>query len=304
MKRITSLILFAVTYLFIGQLTYANDWENPAVFRINEEKAHAHFWPFKSVDAAIDGTSSSSTLVRSLNGNWKFNFVDEPAKRPMDFFKAGFDVSGWDEIPVPGNWEMYGYGYPIYTNIEYPFPKKQPKIEGYNPVGSYVTNFNIGADWKGKEIFINFGAVKSAMYLWVNGQKVGYSQDSKLPAEFNITKYIKDKKMRKMRMFQKDSYISVDFDSGVSEVFRLIAPNDTNLEHFLTFGEIGVGENKKSVVYEQPEIKEVNALKHEQQLYFSPLLNSDLQILYLSIPACPIHDFGWQNYCKLHLQDN
>ena len=107
----------------------------------------------------------------------------------MDFYKPTFDVSGWDDIRVPANWQEFGYGRPIYTNIRYPFPPDPPHIpHDYNPVGSYRRVFEIPASWDGREVFLHFDGVKSAFYVWVNGCKVGYSQDSMTPAEFNITR--------------------------------------------------------------------------------------------------------------------
>lgn len=142
----------------------------------------------------------NSPRYQLLNGNWKFNWVKQPSERPVNFYKPNYDVSGWKEIPVPSNWEMYGYGTPIYTNITYPHRNNPPFIQGKkgytimdepNPVGSYRRDFNIPDDWKGSEIFTIFDGVYSAMYLWVNGKKVGYSQGANNDAEFNITKYVK-----------------------------------------------------------------------------------------------------------------
>ncbi|MDD5148876.1 MAG: glycoside hydrolase family 2 TIM barrel-domain containing protein, partial [Flavobacterium sp.] len=138
---------------------------------------------------------------QSLNGSWKFNWVKSPDMRPVDFYKTDFNVNYWDNIEVPSNWQMKGYGKPIYTNITYPFVKNPPYImePGYagwtnselpNPVGSYRRNFVIPENWSGREIFLNFAGVQSAIYVWVNGKKVGYSQEGMTPAEFDITPYI------------------------------------------------------------------------------------------------------------------
>jgi beta-galactosidase len=156
-------------------------WENPKYFAENKEASHPHFdWAENSPDYKL------------LNGEWKFSWVEKPADRPVDFFSLQYDDQDWDLIPVPGNWELNGYGIPIYTNIRYPFPANPPYIpHEYNPVGSYRYWFNVPPEWVKREVFLHFGAVKSAMNLWINGQKVGYSQGSKLPAEFNISDYIK-----------------------------------------------------------------------------------------------------------------
>ncbi len=170
------------------------DWENTNVFSIGKEPAHSTLIPFKSVNETL-GPWEDSSYYKSLNGNWKFNWVIKPLERPIDFYKEDFNAGNWDEIDVPSNWQMRGYGIPIYTDVNYPYSvntKKIPKIDyNYNPVGSYRRIFNIPNNWKGREIFIHFGGVKSAFYIWINGEKVGYSQGSMTPAEFNITKYLR-----------------------------------------------------------------------------------------------------------------
>ena len=168
-----------------------NDWENPAVFGINKEPYHCSLLPYQDAESAIKGTREASKFHQSLNGKWKFHWVGKPADRPMDFFKPEYDVSSWDEIPVPSNWQLQGYGIPIYTNVAYPFPADPPHIpHDYNPVGSYRTSFAVPDGWKGRRVFIHFAGVESAFYLWVNGEKVGYSQGSMTPAEFDITDYV------------------------------------------------------------------------------------------------------------------
>ncbi|MDX1283613.1 MAG: glycoside hydrolase family 2 TIM barrel-domain containing protein, partial [Draconibacterium sp.] len=167
-------------------------WEDPQICEINKEKPHAYFIPFASVDQARTEDKWQSPLLKSLNGKWKFNLSQNLKERPHWFFKDDFDTRNWDEIDVPGNWEVLGFDYPIYTNVKYPHAKTPPLIqEHYNPVGSYKTSFEIPGEWDGKDIIIHFGAVSSCMNLWVNEQFVGYSEDSKTPAEFNITKYLK-----------------------------------------------------------------------------------------------------------------
>lgn len=171
-----------------------NDWENSEIFAINKEEAHNTFIPFATFDQARNSDWGASPFHKSLNGKWKFNWVPKPADRLTEFYKSEFDISNWDEIPVPGNWQMYGYGIPIYVNVKYPFvvvdPPKIPHDN--NPVGSYRRNFTVPDNWNGREIFIHFGGVRSAFYIWVNGKKVGYSQGSMTPAEFNLTKYLKN----------------------------------------------------------------------------------------------------------------
>ncbi|MBD3256156.1 MAG: DUF4981 domain-containing protein [Candidatus Lokiarchaeota archaeon] len=172
------------------------DWENAEVIGLNKEVPHCSLIPFNDVQSALD-PRKESTFRQSLNGNWKFNWVKKPEDRPKDFYKLNFNVSDWNEIDVPSNWQLRGYGIPIYTNIRYPYSIKLENIPSidhdYNPVGSYRRKFDIPKEWQDREIFIHFGGVKSAFYLWINGKKVGYSQGSMEPAEFNITEFLREK---------------------------------------------------------------------------------------------------------------
>ena len=168
--------------------------EDPAVIEINKMPARATFFNYESKALAKTNDPSQSKYYQSLNGGWKFNWVRDPADRPMDFYQTDYDDSGWNEIHVPANWEINGYGVPIYLNHPYEFSYNPdpPNIpDGYNPVGSYRKEFIIPSTWEDHRLVIHFGAVKSAFFLWMNGQKVGYSQGSKLPAEFDVTEYVK-----------------------------------------------------------------------------------------------------------------
>ena len=168
------------------------DWQNPKVIGINKEPPRATFGVFDSVDAALSSERDESKFYRSLNGIWKFSWVKAAGDRPRDFFLPETDVSGWDDIDVPSNWQMKGYGVPIYVNQPMAFPNNPPFIPAeYSPVGSYRRSFTLSKGWKGRETFIHFDGVKSALTLWVNGQRVGYSQGSMTPAEFNLTPYLK-----------------------------------------------------------------------------------------------------------------
>lgn len=216
-----------------------NDWENPEVFEINKEEPHATFVPYSSEAQALTNNEQNSSLVKSLNGSWKFNFVTNVASRPLDFYKSNVDVSEWANIAVPGNWEMSGYGYARYNNAAYPFTRNQPLIDdAYNPVGSYVTYFSVPADWTGKQVFIQLGAVKSAFYIWLNGHKVGYSQDSKLPAEFNLTSYLqKGENKLAIQVFQySDGSYLEDQDfwrlSGIQRDVKLVARESVHITDF------------------------------------------------------------------------
>ncbi len=168
------------------------EWENPAIVQINKERPRATFFGFESRVLAASGDPERSSSFQSLNGPWKFHWVERSSERPMDFFEERFDDTAWGTIPVPANWEVQGYGYPIYVNQPYTFEKNPPHIQrSYNPVGSYRKTFTVPSGWTGRRVFVHFGAVNSAMYLWVNGREVGYSEDSKTPAEFDLTDYVR-----------------------------------------------------------------------------------------------------------------
>lgn len=169
--------------------------ENPDIIGINKLPARATFFPYNSLDLAVQNEENKAENYLLLNGIWKFNWVKSPELRPKDFYKEDYSTQNWHDIKVPSNWEIEGYGIPIYTNTQYPFARRKPNPpdipDGYNPVGSYKRTFDVPKGWDGKELFIHFGAVKSAFYIWINGKKVGYSQGSKLPAEFNVTDFVK-----------------------------------------------------------------------------------------------------------------
>ena len=194
----------AITFAFaVSAFAQQADWENQAVFRINKEAPRATSMPFPSKDEAAAKARLESPWCQLLNGNWKFHHTGNPAGRPLGFESAEFDDSQWKEIPVPSNWQLHGYGAPLYTNITYPFAKNPPRVmdeppqhftnfpvENRNQVGSYRHKFTLPEAWSGRRTTLTFGAVDSAFYLWINGKKVGYSQDSRTPAEFDITSYL------------------------------------------------------------------------------------------------------------------
>ncbi len=169
------------------------DWENPQVLGRNKLPYHATL--------QLPSREKECSEIRSLDGQWRFRWSKDPQSRPVDFFKEGYDVSGWDPITVPGNWQLQGFGKPIYTNISFPFRRDQPFVTSEppkdwyayghrNPVGSYVTEFSVSEAELHKNVILHFGGVHSAMYVWVNGQQVGYSQNPMSPAEFDITSYL------------------------------------------------------------------------------------------------------------------
>jgi beta-galactosidase len=195
--------LVLVNLLAGGRVCAADspDWENEQVVHINTEVPRATFVPFPDVNAALAGDRKSSPFCMSLDGVWKFNWVPKPEDRPTNFSRTDFDDSTWKTIDVPSNWEMKGYGVPIYLGSGYSFKMDPPGVTDEpptnwtayaqrDPVGSYRRTFELPVDWAGRRVFIHFDGVESAFYLWVNGQRAGYSQDSRTPAEFDLTDYL------------------------------------------------------------------------------------------------------------------
>ena len=167
--------------------------EDPQITGINNLPPHAWFIPFPDTKSIEGKKSLESPCCKVLNGNWKFFWSKNPAERPVDFYKENYDISSWKEIPVPSDWQMQGYDYPIYVNISYPFNADPPFIpKDFNPVGSYKHTFTVPADWKDKRIVLHFGGVNSAAYYWLNGVKLGYSEDSKTPVEFDVTDKLRE----------------------------------------------------------------------------------------------------------------
>jgi len=167
-------------------------WQDLDVIQVNTEAPHATMMTYPDTESALTFDRSQSPWFKSLNGEWKFHWSKNVNERPLDFYKPSFNDAKWALIPVPSNWQMQGYGFPIYTNVKYPFPEDEPNIPAeINPVGSYRTMFSLPAEWDGRRTLIHFAGVNSCMKLWVNGQEVGYSEGSRTPAEFDITSYVK-----------------------------------------------------------------------------------------------------------------
>lgn len=176
------------------------EWDNNIpIFQVNAEPAHSTLMPYGSLSQALAADRTDSPYRESLDGTWKFQHVNKPADRDLHFFESDVDTSGWDDITVPGDWQLAGYDYPIYTNVTYPWwgqnglgenaqPPRAPSK--FNPVGQYRRTFDLPADWDGRTTFVHFEGVKSAFYLWVNGVKVGYREGSFTPSEFNLTQYL------------------------------------------------------------------------------------------------------------------
>jgi beta-galactosidase len=193
MKKILLMALFCQSFMTNAQVKFSfKEWEDPTIVEINKEPPHVTFMTYTNQEAVFSDNYASSPMQKSLNGTWKFYYVNRPEERPTEFFKEGYNDFNWSEIKVPSNWEMKGFGIPIYTNHQYPFPKNPPFIDhAYNPVGSYRTQFTVPQNWDGKDVFLHFGSICGAAYIWVNGQEVGLSKVAKTAAEFNISKYLK-----------------------------------------------------------------------------------------------------------------
>jgi beta-galactosidase len=211
-KKISILTLITVSLTTYSQKKdpikdYKHYIENEQIISEHKEPAHASFTSFTSEENALN---NNPQFYKSLNGIWKFIWVKNPKDRPRQFMNSNFDVSNWNDIKVPSNWEVQGFGVPIYVNHQYEFadykamiaddmelvdriyPKNPGDVpDNYNPVGTYRHHFTIDENWNDKELFLHIGAMKSGGFVWLNGKYIGYSQGSKLPAEFNITKAVK-----------------------------------------------------------------------------------------------------------------
>ncbi|MEK3827481.1 glycoside hydrolase family 2 TIM barrel-domain containing protein [Paenibacillus sp. FSL K6-1558] len=173
------------------------EWNNnPETFQVNRLPAHANMVAFPTIEEALSNEFTSSPWYQTLNGSWKFSFAETPEQRITSFYETSYDASNWDNIAVPSNWQLQGYDYPHYTNMTYPWVEREPELKPpfapatYNPVGSYIHTFTVPADWKDRPVLLHFEGVESAFYVWVNGELVGYSEDTFTPAEFDITAYL------------------------------------------------------------------------------------------------------------------
>ncbi|MDR2810059.1 MAG: DUF4981 domain-containing protein [Tannerellaceae bacterium] len=191
------LFIISCSVLLVSAATaQKNEWQDPETNAVNRAPMHTHYFAYESAEKAVKGEKTVSDNFLSLNGPWKFNWAPNADQRPTDFFRTDYNDKGWDKLHVPAVWELNGYGDPVYVNVGYAWrnqfvndPPHFP-VEN-NHVGSYRREITIPAGWNGKDIFAHFGSVTSNIYLWVNGKYVGYSEDSKLEAEFNLTSYLK-----------------------------------------------------------------------------------------------------------------
>ena len=214
--------------LGISAQTQPHDWENPSVLAINKLPYHATL--------QLPSKEKECKEIVSLDGRWRFHWSRRPEERPADFYREDYDVSQWDYITVPGNWQTQGYGTPIYININYPFVRNRPSVtteppkdwtayENRNPVGSYVTTFDVSREMLAKNLILHFGGVHSAMYVWLNGRKVGYSQNSMSPAEFDVTGFLHEGRNRlavEVYRWSDGSYLEDQDMWRLSGIFRSV----------------------------------------------------------------------------------
>lgn len=208
--------------------------ENPECLGINKQPYHATLMPYATLEQALEGKRLESPFCRPLNGLWKFNWVKHPDERPLDFYKPAFDVSSWKDIPVPSCWQVLGYGTPYYKNMGYIIKRDFPRVmteppQNYtafverNPVGSYRRDFELPADWSGRRVFLAFSGVDSAFFVWVNGEKVGYSVNSRNTAEFDVTPFVKPGKNMvavEVYRFSSGTYLEDQDMWRLSGIFR------------------------------------------------------------------------------------
>ena len=195
-RQLAVIALAAAAGASAGNAQTFREWQDQHVNQVNRLPMRTSHFAYPSTEAALKGDMKEQPNYMTLNGMWRFNWVPNADQRPTDFYRAGYNDAAWDSIPVPGIWELNGYGDPLYVNIGYAwrndFENRPPQVPvEKNHVGSYRRTINIPAEWKGKQVIAHLGSVTSNVYLWVNGKFVGYSEDSKLEPEFDITPYLK-----------------------------------------------------------------------------------------------------------------
>jgi beta-galactosidase len=233
------LVLRAFSLAPSGETPQVNDWENPLVVSRNAELPHVPLVPYAAMDKAAQGDRLASEYLLLLNGKWKFHWAPKPADRPLDFYKPEYDTSGWKDIDVPGNWQFQGYDVPIFLDEEYPFPKNPPHVPSdRNPVGSYRTEFAVPDSWQGRRLQLNFDGVESAFYVWVNGRPAGYNEDSRTPAEFDITALVRPGRnvlAAEVYQWSDGSYLECQDYWRLSGIFRNVYLFSTPAVHIRDF---------------------------------------------------------------------
>ncbi len=225
------------------------DWENEKVFNRNREAPRATAVVYPNAKLAATDRREANPWLRSLDGKWQFKWSPDPDHRPRDFFKANYDTAQWDQITVPGNWQTQGYGVPLYSNIPYPFKKDPPRVmstpprnftnyDQRNPIGSYRRTFEVPSDWQDRQVFLQFDGVDSAFYLWINGKQVGYSQGSRTPALFDVTRYVhggENMVAVEVYRYSDGSYLEDQDFWRLSGIYRNVSLWSTGKQHIRDF---------------------------------------------------------------------
>jgi len=259
--------IISVILLISVTLSFGNNyWEDQTKNNINTESAHASFIPYKNPNKAASNKPEKSDYIFNLNGEWNFKLVDTPEETPEKFYTQNHSTQKWNKIPVPSHWQMEGYDYPIYVNVPYPFKPVNPPLvpDNYNPTGLYRKSFDLPGNWKENNVFLHFGNVRSAFYLWVNGEFVGYSEGSKTPSEFYITNYLESGEnliATKVIRWSDGSYLE-DQDmwrfSGIEGDVYLLATPQTRIKDFTINS--GLGNN-----YQNGQFKLETTIKNAQK---------------------------------------
>lgn len=197
-------------------------WENPEILHVNCEKPHAYFIPYENENKARKGIRGTSKYFNSLNGLWKFKYLNSVYDVEDDFYRIDYNADNWDNLPVPSNWQLHGYGKPNYTNKNYPYPCDPPFVPNENPTGLYIRDFFVN-DIADRKNYLVFEGVSSCFYVWLNGEYVGYSQVSHMTSEFDISKYLKSGRNRLAVMVLKwcdGSYLEDQDMWRLSGIFR------------------------------------------------------------------------------------
>lgn len=214
-------------------------WNDLEQYSINKPLPHTNIIPYSDESGIETLAYQQSDFYRSLNGTWKFRYVDNPSQTPSGFYRSSYDISTWDNIAVPGNMELQGFGIPVYVNVKNEFPSNPPYAPtDYNPVGCYITDFEVPEAWRGRRTIIKFGAVKSAITLYINGREVGYSEDSKTPAEWDITKYVhagKNRLAAKVYRWCDGNYLECQDMWRMSGITRDVAIYSTPMEYIFDY---------------------------------------------------------------------
>ena len=298
MKKIALFFLLTMNMISFSQ---TNDWENPSVFQINREPARAAFVPYSDEKTALVDDYAASPWYMNLNGNWKFNWSPTPEKRPADFYKNTYNTSDWKEIQVPSNWELKGYGIPIYTNITYPFPNNEPFIDhSDNPVGSYKRDFILPKNWDNRHVFLHFEAGTSAMYIWVNGEKVGYTENTKSPAEFDITKYVKPGKNDvsvEVYRWSDGSYME-DQDfwriSGIDRTVSLYSTADIRINDFFAKPDLDANYKNGSLTVEV-KLKNLGSVAKNNQVVEAKLVDASGKVIFTKSQKVTVEAANYQS---------